>query len=196
MKKILYSKPVKFFCRLFFRMFYDKKYLKGYYFDCKRMGWLWAWQGLRGRRQGKNKNIPWPVNPNTIVSAPRVHFDPDNINLFQTPGCYWQMHDADIYVGKGSYVAPNVGLITTNHDPEDPSKHLPGKDIRIGENCWIGMNAVVLPGVVLGDHTVVAAGAVVTKSFPEGYTVIGGVPAKKIRDISQIKKECSDEADN
>ena len=106
------------------------------------------------------------------------------------------MHGADIYVGKGSYVAPNVGLITTNHDPEDPSKHLPGKDIRIGENCWIGMNAVVLPGVVLGDHTVVAAGAVVTKSFPEGYTVIGGVPAKKIRDISQIKKECSDEADN
>lgn len=46
------------------------------------------------------------------------------------------------------------------------------------------------------DYTVVAAGPVVTKSFPEGYIVIGGVPAKKIKDISRIKKECSDETDN
>ena len=45
------------------------------------------------------------------------------------------------------------------------------------------MCAKVLPGVVLGDFTVVAAGAVVTKSFPEGYSVLAGVPAKKIRDL-------------
>lgn len=179
MKKLLYNGFIKNLLRAFFSLFYDKKYLKGYFFDTKRMGWLWAWKGLRGR----NKKIPYPVHPNTIVSADRVHFDPEDINLFQTPGCYWQVHDADIYVGKGSYVAPNVGLITTNHDPADPGRHLPGQDIRIGEKCWIGMNAVILPGVVLGDHTVVGAGAVVTKSFPEGHVVLGGVPAKKLRDI-------------
>ena len=181
MKKLLYSGLIKKIAFLFFSLFYDKTYLKGYFFETKRMGWLWAWRGLRGRRQGINRDIPYPVHPNTIVSANRVHFHPDNINLFQTPGCYWQVHDADIYVGRGSYVAPNVGLITTNHDPENPSRHLPGKDICIGESCWIGMNAVILPGVKLGDHTVVGAGAVVTKSFPEGYVVLGGSPAKAIR---------------
>ena len=50
------------------------------------------------------------------------------------------------------------------------------------------MNAVVLPGVVLGDNTVVAAGAVVTKSFPDGYCTVAGVPARVIsrRNIDNI----------
>jgi acetyltransferase-like isoleucine patch superfamily enzyme len=47
------------------------------------------------------------------------------------------------------------------------------------------MNAVILPGVVLGDHTIVGAGAVVTKSFPEGYCIIAGVPAKVIKTIDK-----------
>nr|WP_283244199.1 DapH/DapD/GlmU-related protein [Luoshenia tenuis] len=53
----------------------------------------------------------------------------------------------------------------------------------LGEKCWIGMNSVVLPGVTLGPHTVVGAGAVVTKSFPEGYCVIAGNPARMIRKL-------------
>ena len=57
------------------------------------------------------------------------------------------------------------------------------RDVIIGEKCWIGMNCVVLPGVTLGDHTIVGAGAVVTKSFKDGYCVIAGNPAKKIKDI-------------
>ena len=181
MRKILYGKWLIKLLTCFFSLFYDKKYLTGYFFTVKRMGWLWAWKGLKGR----NKKIPYPVHPNTIVSDNKVHFDPNDINLFQTPGCYWQVHDAHIYVGKGSYVAPNVGLITTNHDPLDPSRHVPGSDIRIGEKCWIGMNAVILPGVTLGDHTVVGAGAVVTKSFPEGYVILGGSPAKVIKNLPQ-----------
>jgi acetyltransferase-like isoleucine patch superfamily enzyme len=58
---------------------------------------------------------------------------------------------------------------------------LPGKDIHLGEKCWIGMNAVILPGVVLGPGTVVGAGAVVTKSFPEGHVVLAGIPAKAVK---------------
>ena len=91
------------------------------------------------------------------------------------------MIDADIYIGKGSHVGPNVGLITTNHDPQNLDHHLPGKDINIGSNCWIGMNSIILPVVTLGDHTVVGAGSVVTKSFPEGPCVIAGNPAKVIK---------------
>ena len=52
------------------------------------------------------------------------------------------------------------------------------------------MNAVLLPGTTLGDHTVVGAGAVVTKSFPDGYVVIAGNPAKVIRTLN--KADCVD----
>lgn len=185
MRKIIKSKPVNFLLRLFFSIFYDKKYLKGLYFDQKCMGWAWAFRSLRSKIFGENKKVPWPVHPRTIVNgSERIFFDPDEINVFQVPGCYWQAHDADITIGKKCYVAPNVGIITTNHDTNDPSKHSEGKDVTIGNDCWIGMNAVILPGVTLGEHTVVAAGAVVSKSFSEGHCIIGGVPAKIIKRLN------------
>ncbi|AEV29454.1 acyltransferase family protein [Sphaerochaeta pleomorpha str. Grapes] len=172
---------------LFFSFFYDKKYLHGKYFDYKAMGWVWAWKSLSARSIVENYKVPWPVNPKSIVTGyQNITFDIDSIHIFQTPGCYWQARDGKITIGKNCFVAPNVGIITTNHDINDPSKHITGKDIIILDNCWIGMNAVVLPGVVLGEHTVVAAGAIVTKSFPEGHCVVAGVPAVKIKDIPKV----------
>lgn len=79
------------------------------------------------------------------------------------------------------WIGPNVGLITANHDLSDLSKNAEPRDISIAEHCWIGMNAVILPGVRLGPHTVVGAGAVVTKSFPDGHCAVAGNPAKVIR---------------
>lgn len=187
-KAICYSNFFLPFLRFFFGQFYEKKYLTGFFFDKKRIGWYWALIGLKGRIVGPNRKIPWPVNNNTIVAhSYNLEFDPDNINIFQTPGCYWQNHDAKIIVGKGTFIAPNVGIITTNHNIYNLSKHEKGKDIIIGQNCWIGMNAVVLPGVILGKHTIVAAGAVVTKSYEDGYCVIGGVPAKIIKLLDKNK---------
>lgn len=177
-----------FILRQFFGLFYSKKYLRGYFFDTKKMGWYWCFMGLPSRLWGANRNIPWPVNPYTIVSNPNIEFDVDNINIFQTPGCYWQCKSAKIKIGKGSWIAPNVGLITTNHDICDVSKHVDGHVIVIGEESWIGMNSMILPGVVLGPHTVVGAGSVVTKSFPDGYCVIAGVPAKVIKHTNEISK--------
>lgn len=185
-KKVLYSRILTKILRGVFGLFYDKKYLQGYFFDEKRMGWYWAYKGLKGRLFGPNKKIPWPVNINTMVSHPyNIEFDPDNINIFQSPGCYWQNHDAKIVVGKGTYIAPNVGIITTNHNMYNLKEHIPGEDIIFGKECWVGMNAVILPGVVLGDHTVVAAGAVVSQSFEDGYCVVGGVPAKLIKRLDK-----------
>jgi acetyltransferase-like isoleucine patch superfamily enzyme len=74
-----------------------------------------------------------------------------------------------------------VGLISANHDLIDNTKHIKAEPIRIGKFCWIGMNAVILPSVILGDFTTVGAGAVVTKSFPEGYCVLAGNPATVIK---------------
>lgn len=63
-------------------------------------------------------------------------------------------------------------------------RHEEAKPVLIGEKCWIGMNSVILPGVILGPHTVVGAGSVVTKSFVDGYCIVAGNPAKIIRKIS------------
>ena len=86
-------------------------------------------------------------------------------------------------MGKGCYIAPNVGIITANHNPDDLMEHLPPQTVEIGDGCWVGMNSVILPGVTLGPRTVVGAGAVVTKSFPEGHVVIAGNPARILRQL-------------
>ena len=56
-----------------------------------------------------------------------------------------------------------------------------GFDITIGEGVWVGVGAIILGGVSVGSHSIVAAGAVVTKSFPE-HSVIAGIPARRIGD--------------
>ena len=128
--------------------------------------------------------MPFPTALTCLISdGKNIHFHPDDINNFQSPGTYYQNFDAHIYIGQGTYIAPNVGIITANHDLNNLEVHKKGTDVKFGKKCWIGMNSIILPGVILGDNTVVAAGAVVTKSFPQGYIVIGGNPAKIIKVI-------------
>jgi acetyltransferase-like isoleucine patch superfamily enzyme len=97
-------------------------------------------------------------------------------------GCYFQAY-GKIIIGPGTWIGPNVGILTTNHDIYDLKKNTEPEPVTIGLECWLGMNAVILPGAVLGDHTIVGAGSVVTKSFPEGNQIIAGNPAKVIRQL-------------
>ncbi|MGC3945274.1 MAG: sugar O-acetyltransferase [Chryseolinea sp.] len=80
-------------------------------------------------------------------------------------------------------IGPKVNLITENH-PVDPKqrKYLDLKSILIKRNAWIGAGATILPGVTIGENSIVAAGAVVHRDVPDS-TVVGGVPAKIIRSI-------------
>ena len=176
-----------FMIRPIVRCFFDRAYLRGRFFDHSHVGWLMGlrcifWQKIIG----KNRHVPWPCSPLVSVGDPKlIEFHPDDMNNFWTFGTYFQVwNDAKIVLGRGSYVGPNVGLITHNHDREDLDKHLPGEDIVIGERCWIGMNSVVLPGCVLGPRTTVGAGSVVTQSFPEGACTLVGVPATPVRPLS------------
>lgn len=58
------------------------------------------------------------------------------------------------------------------------------RPVKIGKNVWVGAHATILPGVTVGDNAVIAAGAVVTKDVP-AFAVVGGVPAKIIKNISE-----------
>lgn len=92
---------------------------------------------------------------------------------------------AQVNIGDNCFIAPQVGIYTATH-PIDPIERAKGiesaKPVNIGHNCWIGGNAVINPGVSLGDNVVVGAGAVVTKSFGDNV-VIAGNPAKVIKKV-------------
>lgn len=93
---------------------------------------------------------------------------------------------ADVRIGSHVDIAPRVYIGTGTHelDPEGP--HTAGKGISrpvmIGDGVWIGACAVILPGARVGEKAMIAAGAVVVDDVP-GKTVMGGVPARKIRDL-------------
>ncbi|MGQ4276466.1 acyltransferase [Pseudidiomarina sp. E22-M8] len=171
--------------KLFFSVFFDKRYLKGRLFDCEYGGYRLCLKSLWQRNILRlGRKYPFPVGLTCTLSKPEnITFHVDDLNNLSSPGTYFQNFFGHIFIGKGSYIAPNVGIITSNHDFYDLRKHLPGKDVVIGKNCWIGMNSVILPGVVLGDRTIVAAGSVVTKSFCSGKVVIAGSPAQIIKQL-------------
>lgn len=86
-----------------------------------------------------------------------------------------------IEIGEAVGIGPGVKILTSQHhllDPTVPIVHqkLDFAPVKIGKGCDIGANAVVLPGVILGDFCQVGAGAVVTKSFPD-HSIVTGVPA-------------------
>ena len=190
---------IKFiFCRLYSFLLcqfllligrYDRKYCTGRYFSKRHFGifstgWKWMAADWRACRINQvNTEVPWPVSSAVRVAFPKnIIFHPDDLNNFQSFGIYFQGF-GQITIGHGTYIAPNVGLITSNHDFNDLDAHMEPKPISLGENCWIGMNSVILPGVTLGNKTVVGAGSVVTKSFPEGNCIIAGNPAKVIKQL-------------
>ncbi len=106
-----------------------------------------------------------------------------NSNPGTRPGCYLQ-GNGGIWIGNYVHFASNIGIISANHSANSQMIH-ETKEVRIDDYCWIGMNSVILPGVHLGPRTIVGAGTVVTKSFPDGYCVIAGNPAKLIKFIDK-----------
>jgi len=82
-------------------------------------------------------------------------------------------------IGNSVCISPEVQIITAQHKVNDPNFTFITKPVYINDYVWVGTRAIILPGVTLGKGCVVAAGAVVTKSFPD-FSVVGGVPAKLI----------------
>ena len=100
----------------------------------------------------------------------------------------------EVRIGNHVMIGPGTLISTVNHPltPMGRRKHLGiGKPVTIGNDVWIGGNVTILPGVNIGSNVVVAAGAVVTKDVPDN-TLVGGVPAKKIKDLENDVDEGND----
>jgi len=132
---------------------------------------------------------------NHVYIEPSISFD-YGYNIFVGENFYCNFHNVfldicPITIGDNCMFGPNVQLYTASH-PIEPVKRNSGlelgKPITIGDNVWIGGAAVIVPGVTLGDNVVVAAGSVVTKSFPDNV-VVGGNPAQIIKTIEEEPKK-------
>ena len=143
------------------------------------------WFKQKVLKLGGNSKAYWPVHSTSTV------YDVENIIVGIDaypgimPGCYITGRGG-LIIGDYTQIAPNVVIVTSNHDVFDTRKHITAP-IKIGKYCWIGAGATILPGVELGDFTIVAAGAVVTKSFATGFCIVGGVPAKIIKHLDPEK---------
>lgn len=101
-----------------------------------------------------------------------------------------------IEIGDKTTISVNVSFVTHDYSAHNV---LPGKSdifgrIKIGRNCFVGMNSTLLLGVTLADNIVVAAGSVVTKSFLQSNIIIGGNPAKVIGTWDEYEKKYIDKA--
>jgi acetyltransferase-like isoleucine patch superfamily enzyme len=126
------------------------------------------------------------IDDSTTIFAPFY----TNFGIFTTIGKNVFINHACSFLDMGGItleddvlIGPKVNIITENH-PLDPSdrRALITKQIVIKRNAWIGAGATILPGVTVGENSVVAAGAVVSKDVPAN-TIVGGIPAKIIKSI-------------
>jgi acetyltransferase-like isoleucine patch superfamily enzyme len=125
-----------------------------------------------------NNDIPWMVHFTSTVTGNIIIGKNVWKSFAVSGGCYIQGING-IEIKDDTIFAPGVKIISANHDSRNLIKSLPAKPIKIGKRCWIAANAVILPGVQLGDNVIVAAGAVVNESF-ESDSIIAGIPAKII----------------
>lgn len=98
--------------------------------------------------------------------------------------------DTHIYIGDYTMIGPNVTIATAGHPilPELRKQlYQYNMPVHIGRNCWIGAGAIIMPGVSIGDDSVIGAGSVVTKDIPEGVVAVGN-PCRVMREINEQDK--------
>lgn len=99
--------------------------------------------------------------------------------------------DTHIYVGSHTMFGPNVTVATAGH-PILPELRAQGYQynapVHIGENCWFGAGAIVLPGITIGNNVVVGAGSIVTKDLPDNVVAVGN-PCHILRKVNEHDRE-------
>ena len=168
----------------FLRVFYETRDTESYVtLRC------WFFQKILGF----NRKAYWPVHFRSTINMYKNIYVGIGSAPGLSPGCYIQ-GIGKIYIGNFVGIGPNVGILSGTHQIFDLRKYKQDTVI-IGDYCWIGMGSVILPGVELGEYTIVQAGSVVKDSFLEGYCVIGGNPAKLIKKFPEESKHLFEKYD-
>ena len=154
----------------FIGLFY-KRFIYSPHYPVKRLLLVFFLQKIIGI----NRSVPWPVHFTSIVKST------ENITLGTkhsgwSSGCYIDGRNGIVF-GKNVWTGPKVSIISQNHSLVKYKNHQKSKPIIIGKNSLLLTNCVILPGVELGEHTIVAAGTIVHKSFLQGNVVLAGNPA-------------------
>jgi acetyltransferase-like isoleucine patch superfamily enzyme len=130
------------------------------------------------RKYGKGTSVNYPIDieyPENLILEDYVHLGPNS----------WFSCYNLVTIGRGTIIGPRIKVYTGNHN-YDSDLSIPydnitlAKKVTIGENVWIGGDVIILPGVEIGEGSIIAGGSVVTKSFEAG-SIIGGNPAKVIK---------------
>jgi maltose O-acetyltransferase len=120
---------------------------------------------------------PFPSSISVSKNAELVIGDNVFFNYGLDIGC-----TQSIRIGTNTIIGPMVNIIDSNFHPVDIEDRSTGKAIEIAANVWIGRGAVILPGVTIGQNSVIASGSIVTRDIPANV-LAGGTPAKVIREI-------------
>ncbi len=102
------------------------------------------------------------------------------------PNAFIQGYAAPVAIGERVSIAQNVNIMSNSGPNASPlmQRYFPIKaaEVVIGDDCWIGANAIIMPGTTLGEFCVVAANSFVTSSFPP-FSVVGGNPARLLKQL-------------
>lgn len=134
---------------------------------------------------GENCYIEPPFHANW--GGRHVHFGNNiyaNFNLTM-------VDDTHIYVGDYTMFGPNVTVATAGHPILPELREMVyqyNAPVHIGRNCWLGAGVIVVPGVTIGDNSVIGAGSVVTKDIPSGVVAVGN-PCQVLREINEHDRE-------
>ncbi len=132
-----------------------------------------------------NGPVPWPVHFTSRI----LYYKNIEVGNRTAPGinsgCYIQARNR-ILIGHNFRMGPGAGLISSNHDTNDYDRHTLNEPMIIGDNVWVGMNTVIMPGVTIGNNVIVGANSVVTKDIPSN-TIAAGNPCCVISDKPPYK---------
>lgn len=141
----------------------------GFGLKCRMLRWA-------GAKVGDNVRIYSSVKilgTGTLEIGSDVHIGPGVMIMASQP--------AKVRIGNCVDIGPGVLITNGTHEIDRAGEHIAGRgiarDLKIGDGCWLGARAMVLPGVTLPRKTLVAAGAVVSKSIERESLLIAGVPA-------------------
>ena len=140
------------------------------------------------------KNILGKTGENVHINAP-FHCDYGyNIEVGENFFANYNLIILDVAkvkIGDNAQIAPNVSIYTAGHPIHPDSRNSGseyGIDVTIGDNVWIGGNAVIMPGVTIGNNVVIGAGSIVTKDLPDNVIAVGN-PCRVVREITEADRD-------